>query len=215
MKEFGGEMYRPGEVLAEYTKPAPIHWEGTLFAKKHWQQFFDHQLSSHYENQIGCIGCHAPHGSEFKRSLKAASDDNGLCLSCHGENSQFQDAAAIARHTRHSPYLKEGEELTCLSCHQQRSTFSASMGDGTSHHFKIVSPAISLEMFDQFRELDPLPDDCTDKRIGHSSLRLCYSQIVIPNSCNGYHEDWKGTRAGLEAGVKAFNEMFGQKEPGI
>jgi predicted CXXCH cytochrome family protein len=208
MKEFGGEMYRPGKVLAEYSKPAPIRWEGTPFAKKHRQQFFDHQQSAHYAEEVGCIGCHAPHGSQFEHNLKTAKDDNHLCLSCHGDNLRLQDAAAIAEHTRHAPYLQGKDEMTCISCHQQKSTFSASMGDGGSHHFKIVSPAISLEMFDRLRDAEPLPDYCSDERIGHTSLPLCYSQKVIPNSCNGCHANWKGTREGFEAGVKAFNDMF-------
>jgi predicted CXXCH cytochrome family protein len=214
MKEFGGEMYRPGKVLAEYSKPAPIRWEGTRFAKKHRQQFFDHQQSAHYMEDVGCIGCHAPHGSEFEHNLKMAKDDNNLCLGCHAEDPQFYDAAAITKHTGHSPYLEGKDELTCISCHQQQSTFSASMGDGASHHFRIVSPAISLAMFDRFKDADPLPDYCSDEHIGHASLALCYSQNVIPNSCNGCHKDWKGSREGLEAGVKAFNEMFYQKKPG-
>ena len=208
MKEFGGEMYRPGKVLSDYYKPAPILWEGTSFAKKHRQQFFDYQLSGHYSNQIGCIGCHAPHGSEFKHNLKAAFNDNRLCLGCHQASPQFMDAEAIARHTRHSPDTEGEIKMICLSCHQQRATFSAFMGDGTSHHFKIVSPAISLEMLDRFKNAEPLPDYCSDKRIGHTSLLLCYSQMIIPNSCNGCHDDWKGTREGFEAGVKAFNKMF-------
>jgi len=213
MKEFGGEMYRPGKVLAEYSKPAPIRWEGTPFAKKHRQQFFDHQQSAHYTGEVVCVGCHAPHGSEFEHDLKVAKDDNNLCLGCHAENPQFQDAAAIAEHTRHAPYFKGKDEMTCISCHQQQSTYSASMGDGASHHFRIVSPAISLAMFDRFKDADPLPDYCGAEQIGHASLALCFSQNVIPNSCNGCHEGWKGSREGLKAGVKAFNEMFYQKEP--
>jgi hypothetical protein len=82
------------------------------------------------------------------------------------------------------------------------------MGDGSSHHFKVVSPAVSLTMFDRFKDAEPLPDFCSDERIGHASLTFCYSQKVIPNSCNGCHSDWKGTRKRLEAGVKAFNDMF-------
>jgi len=208
MKEFGGEMYRPGKVLAGYSKPAPIRWEGTPFAKKHRQQFFDHQQSAHYAEAVGCIGCHAPHGSQFEHNLKTARDDNHLCLSCHGDTPRFQDAAAIAEHTRHAPYLKGKDEMTCISCHQQKATFSAAMGDGSSHHFNIVSPAVSLEMFDRFKDAEPLPDFCSDERIGHASLAFCYLQMVIPNSCNGCHANWKGTREGFEAGVKAFNNMF-------
>lgn len=208
MKEFGGEMYRPGKVLAEYSKPAPICWEGTPFAKKHRQQFFDHQQSAHYAAEVGCIGCHAPHGSPYEHNLKAAKDDNALCLGCHGETPQFRDASAIAEHTRHAAYLEGKGEMECISCHQQRSTFSASMGDGSSHHFKVVSPAVSLTMFDRFKDAEPLPDFCSDEQIGHASLTFCYSQKVIPNSCNGCHSDWKETRKRLEAGVKAFNDMF-------
>jgi predicted CXXCH cytochrome family protein len=208
MKEFGGEMYRPGKMLADYSKPAPIRWEGTPFAKKHRQQYFDHQQSAHYAAEVGCIGCHAPHGSQFEHNLKAARDDNALCLGCHGDTPQFQDASAIAEHNKHAAYLEGKGEMACISCHQQQSTFSASMGDGSSHHFKVVSPAVSLAMFDRFKDAEPLPDFCSDERIGHASLAFCYSQMVIPNSCNGCHPDWKETRKGLEAGVKAFNDMF-------
>lgn len=208
MKEFGGEMYRPGKVLADYSRPAPILWEGTPYAKKHRQQYFDLQQSAHYTAEVGCVGCHDPHGSQFEHNLSAAKDDNALCLRCHGGTPRFQDASAIAEHTRHAPYLDGKGEMKCISCHQQRSTYSASMGDGTSHHFKIVSPAVSLAMFDRFKDAESLPDFCSDERIGHASLDFCYSQAVIPNSCNGCHTDWKGTREGLEAGVTAFNNMF-------
>jgi len=214
MKAFSGEMYRPGKVLAEYSVPGPIRWEGTMFVKKHRQQFFDLQQSAHYENEVGCTGCHTPHGSEFEHNLKAAKDDDKLCLRCHAENPQFQDAAAIARHTGHAAYPDSQKVLTCISCHQQRSTYSAAMGDGVSHHFKIVSPAISLAMFDRFKDAEPLPDYCSDKNIGHASLDLCYSQLLIPNSCGGCHEAWTGSRENLAAGVRAFNDMFYRKEPG-
>ncbi len=75
MKEFGGEMYRPGEDLTDYLKPKPILWEGTPFSKKHRQQFYDFQLSGHYAGKIGCTGCHDPHGNEKKYDLLSSIDN--------------------------------------------------------------------------------------------------------------------------------------------
>lgn len=208
MKEFGGEMYRPGEPLSDYFKPKPILWEGTPFAKKHRQQFSDFRLSRHYSEKIGCIGCHDPHGSELKFNLKAPVENNELCLSCHQEKPEFKDEAKIAAHTKHPINSETKDIMTCVSCHQQKATYSAVMGDGTSHHFRIVSPEVSLKMFYRFKNEKPLPDFCDQGKVGHNSLALCYSREIIPNSCNGCHTDWKDSREGYQAGVTAFLEMY-------
>lgn len=214
IKIFGGETYRVGENLDDYRKNKPILWEGTEFSKKHRQQYTDHLLSGHNSAEIGCSACHSPHGTEHEHDLLAASDNRELCLSCHADDSQselaykFEDTAAIDDHTQHPIDLMDGEEIACTSCHQQDATYSAALGDGTSHHFTIVSPQVSLDMFNSFKDRDPVPDLWSDGIVGHNSLQEYLSLEIIPNSCNECHTEWKDSQDGYQAGVEAFLEMF-------
>jgi hypothetical protein len=62
---------------------------------------------------------------------------------------------------------------------------SAEAGDIHSHDFKIITPVVSLDMFNK----DP--------------------KQVVGNSCNGCHAEWGKDKAGHEAGVAAFRAKFG------
>lgn len=62
---------------------------------------------------------------------------------------------------------------------------SAEAGDIHSHDFKIIRPRTSLEMY----EKDP--------------------KNVLPNSCNGCHNEWSKDEAGYKSGVKAYESLFG------
>jgi len=66
-----------------------------------------------------------------------------------------------------------------------RGASSAEAGDIHSHDFRIIKPAVSLDMFNK----DP--------------------KSVIANSCNGCHAEWGKDKAGYEAGVTAFRAKFG------
>jgi hypothetical protein len=63
---------------------------------------------------------------------------------------------------------------------------SAETGDIHNHDFRIISPRLSLEMF----EKDP--------------------KNVVPNSCNGCHIEWGKDREGYQAGANAFGSLFGR-----
>jgi hypothetical protein len=75
----------------------------------------------------------------------------------------------------------------------------------------IVSPQVSLDMFNLFKDVEPVPDLWSDGIVGHNSLEEYLSQHIIPNSCNECHTEWKDSQEGYEAGVDAFVEMF----PGV
>jgi predicted CXXCH cytochrome family protein len=208
MKEFGGVMYRTGEKLDDYRKSEPILWEGTEYSKKHRQQFVDHQLSGHYGAELGCTACHDPHGSAIEHDLRAPLENGALCLSCHGRDVRFQNAAAIEQHTKHPAGAGGGITMACTTCHQQNATYSAAMGDGTSHHFNIVPPQVSLDMYLAFQDEEPVPNLWPDGLVGHNSLSTYLKHEIIPNSCNECHTEWKATREGFEAGVEAYSRKF-------
>lgn len=203
MKVFGGEMYRTGEVLDDYRKLKPILWEGTVYSKKHRQQFVDHKISGHYDAELSCTACHSPHGSELDNDLKAPLENGLLCLSCHVQDVRFESSEAITMHTKH-----DIPDMNCTSCHQQDATYSAAMGDGTSHHFQIVSPRVSLDMYELFKDEEPVPDLWSDGIVGHNSLATYLKHEIIPNSCNECHVEWKGSQEAFEAGVEAYDKKF-------
>ncbi len=164
----------------------------------------------HYRAKVGCFECHDIHGTQHKSNLKEPIDNNALCLSCHKKNEKFTSATAIETHTKHPYDPEKTGSSRCTSCHLQRSTFNTFLGDGPSHHFQIVTPELSLTMFEKYEDDDPLPDYCKKKEgaLGYKSLVYCYSQTVIPNSCNGCHKEWGTNRKGYEAGIQAFNKKF-------
>ncbi len=57
-----------------------------------------------------CVGCHDPHGSNFRGFLKKEKQE--LCLSCHSE----------LQHTGLSVHGPINSEQSCLSCHGPHST---------------------------------------------------------------------------------------------
>jgi hypothetical protein len=62
---------------------------------------------------------------------------------------------------------------------------SAEAGDIHSHDFRIIKPQVSLEMFKK----DP--------------------KNVVDNSCNDCHTEWSKDEAAYQAGVKAYESLFG------
>lgn len=209
MKEFGGELYRVGEMLEDYFKLKPVLWDGTEYSKKHRQQFNDLMISRHYSEEVGCFECHDIHGTPYRSQLIRPVDNNELCLSCHKDDDRFADKKAIEKHTKH-PYDPDNSGTSrCISCHLQKSTFNTFMGDGSSHHFQIVRPQLSLDMFREYKDEEPLPDFCNDEgSIGYNNLAYCYSNNTIPNSCNGCHTQWGKDEKGFEAGVQAYGKLF-------
>jgi len=66
---------------------------------------------------VSCTTCHDPHGHGSRSnltSLKFPDTPDRMCTGCH---SDFQDAAAITRHSHHPA---ESPASRCVSCHMPR-----------------------------------------------------------------------------------------------
>ena len=179
--------YKIGEPLANYYKFAPGEWgDPEAHSKQHHQQWLDFQKSTHAKADVRCFDCHDPHGGAGQRQLVKANFNNNLCLSCHGKNQKFAHGEAIRQHTKHNYAPETTGASRCSLCHMVKTASSAEAGDIHSHHFGIIKPQLSLEMFKK----DP--------------------KNVTPNSCNVCHEDWSKDEAGFQAGVKAYEVRFGK-----
>ena len=177
------KSYVVGEPLENYYQFRPGEWGGIqAHAKSHHQQWHDLQRSKHYAAKVTCAACHDPHGGPNRFQLVKPSNNNDLCLTCHGK--RFPNPEAIRKHTKH-PYAPETTRTSrCTSCHMVKTASSAEAGDIHSHDFKIIKPAVSLEAFRK----DP--------------------KTVAPNSCNGCHKAWGKNEEGYTAGVKVFEKLF-------
>lgn len=183
--------YEIGKPLREYFSARPGLWgDPEAHSKAHHQQWLDFLKSSHFSpGRLACFDCHDPHGSAARFQMVRRDDNNSLCLSCHRGDKRFATIDDIRGHTRHN-YAPETVGLSrCSTCHMVKTASSAEAGDIHSHTFKIIAPEVSLK---QFREVGGRP-----------------GAAVIPNSCNGCHAGWKDDLAGFEAGVAAYNRLFG------
>lgn len=178
--------YKIGEPLSNYYQFKPGIWgDPESHSKSHHQQWIDFLRSGHFYARVLCFDCHNPHGGPSRSQLVKADHNNNLCLSCHGKNERFQNPKAIRIHTKHNYAPETRGTSRCTTCHMVKTATSAEAGDIHSHDFKIIRPRISLEMF----EKDP--------------------KNVVPNSCNGCHEEWAKDEAGYKAGTKAYESLFG------
>lgn len=179
--------YQVGEPLANYYKFAPGLWgDPQAHSKGHHQQWLDFRESTHSKVNVQCFDCHNPHGGPGRHQMVKADFNNKLCLSCHGQNEKFAHPEAIRMHTKHHYAPETTGASRCSLCHMVKTASSAEAGDIHSHHFQIIKPQLSLEMFRK----DP--------------------RTVIPNSCNGCHKNWAKDEAGFQAGVKAYESLFGK-----
>jgi predicted CXXCH cytochrome family protein len=134
----GAAGYLPGKVLDYFYKEKPGLWpDGS--SKKHHQQYYDWKQSKHAEVGINCWNCHTVHskGAESKHSLRLAGDE--LCRSCH----KPKEGPMELSHSIH-------DFGSCIECHMPRTAKTAvktgeAAYDITSHTFKFVSPAETIE----------------------------------------------------------------------
>jgi len=177
--------YKLGEPLSNYYQFKPGVWgDPQAHSKSHHQQWLDFQKSGHFYARVLCFDCHNPHGGPSRSQLTQADHNNNLCLSCHGKDKKFANPWAIRIHTKHNYAPETKGTSRCSSCHLVKTAASAEAGDIHNHDFGIIRPRVSLEMF----EKDP--------------------KNVVPNSCNGCHNEWGKDKAGYEKGVKAFESFF-------
>jgi predicted CXXCH cytochrome family protein len=182
--------YRPGERLSNYYQPKPGVWPEPemeqAHSRQHHQQWHDLLRSGHYQAKIGCFDCHNPHGGAGRFQLITSDFDNDLCLSCHGKDKRFASPGAIMRHTKHQYAPETRGTSRCSLCHMVKTASSAEAADIHSHDFAVIKPMVSMEMFKK----DP--------------------KAVLPNSCNGCHQEWAKDQAGYEAGAAAYQALFGK-----
>ena len=179
--------YKLGDPLKNYYQLKPGLWgDPEAHSKSHHQQWIDYQKGTHFQAKVSCVDCHNPHGGAGRFQMIKSDFNNTLCLSCHGKDKRFANPGALRNHTKHNYAPETTETSRCSSCHMVKTASSAEGGDVHSHDFKIIKPQLSLETFKK----DP--------------------KNVVPNSCNGCHKDWAKDETGYEAGVKAYESLFGK-----
>lgn len=70
----------------------------------HTNTLLEWQVSAHRENDLNCIDCHDPHGTQLK-----AESPSALCITCH------KDQAGRIQHTGNA-----NKDLSCADCHLAR-----------------------------------------------------------------------------------------------
>ena len=98
-----------------------------------------------------CADCHDSHTGD----LRAAREDNSLCLSCHAA-LDFPDEDAVVAHTGHPVYAPGALVASnrCTGCHMPETTArlawsdDSGAGDLSSHRFEALAPSETLAAFD-------------------------------------------------------------------
>jgi DmsE family decaheme c-type cytochrome len=96
------------DVKKPYAKLS-LREQSNLCAQCHADQEALFNLPSHHplwEQKMGCLDCHNPHGAE--ETMLRADNVNDLCLDCHAD--------------KHGPFLYEHEPVVedCLICHNAK-----------------------------------------------------------------------------------------------
>ncbi len=105
-------------------------------AHKNRMQGNDFVGSLMYARGVTCFSCHDPHGSENDAMLREPA--SGICLTCHGPNTQNgPHAATIEQHTHHA----EGSAGSqCVACHMPKIEQTIADVNVSSHTFHFVYP---------------------------------------------------------------------------
>jgi predicted CXXCH cytochrome family protein len=108
-------------------------------AHKNRMQGNDFVSSLMYARGVTCFSCHDPHGSENDAMLRKPG--SGVCLTCHGPNTQNgPHAASIEEHTHH-PAGSPGSE--CVACHMPKIEQTIADVNVASHTFHFVYPNLT------------------------------------------------------------------------
>ena len=108
-------------------------------AHKNRMQGNDFVTSLMYARGVTCFSCHDPHGSENDAMLRKPG--SGVCLTCHGPNTQNgPHAATIEEHTHH-PAGSSGSE--CVACHMPKIAQTIADVNVASHTFHFVYPDLT------------------------------------------------------------------------
>jgi predicted CXXCH cytochrome family protein len=113
-----------GEISDNHPmEPMKADRTGKVCGDCHSETYFEWQVSSHGEHELGCVGCHDPHATSLK-----VEDEDTLCASCHqGRSTNFA-------HTKHSE-----QGLSCVDCHLSQSIASGEGGHSKRDHTFFVS----------------------------------------------------------------------------
>jgi predicted CXXCH cytochrome family protein len=105
-------------------------------AHKNRMQGNDFVRSLMYARGVTCFSCHDPHGSPNDAMLREPGD--GVCLTCHGPNSQNgPHAVTIEAHTHHAP---DSPGNRCAACHMPKIAQTIADVNVSSHAFHFVTP---------------------------------------------------------------------------
>ena len=135
------EAHHPGQTSFYYFPDDTAH--------KNRMQGNDFVQSLMYARGVTCFSCHDPHGSDNVAMLREKG--NGLCLTCHGANTQNgPHAASIAAHTHHKP---DSPGSACVACHMP--AIERTLGDVNvhAHTFRFIPPAETAAL--------KIPNACT------------------------------------------------------
>jgi len=140
--------YQPGDDLKKYWNYAVTSGENIYelwaegFAHKNRVQGNTFVQSKMYKKGLNCYTCHDLHGSRHKSLTIKSSDDNAICLTCHGENSpQAVFKNSLSEHTHHKA---NSTGNLCIECHMPKTGKNAEKWDARDHSFKFISPLSTI-----------------------------------------------------------------------
>jgi len=84
------------------------------------------------EGRLGCVACHASHGSSHGALLVRPATDDGLCSACH--------ASLAADPRAHAHHRGDGPGARCVSCHMPKLTVERGHGAVTDHTIGVPDP---------------------------------------------------------------------------
>ena len=96
---------------------------------------FHHPVS---EGLVQCTDCHDPHGTFEKNNLKAAADQNQVCMKCHSETAgpfvyehpPIKTEGCVSCHSPHGSQnprmlVRNNVNTMCMQCHTNSVNFTA------------------------------------------------------------------------------------------
>ncbi|MBI4866539.1 MAG: ammonia-forming cytochrome c nitrite reductase subunit c552 [Candidatus Wallbacteria bacterium] len=201
---------------------------------QHHQQWLDNERGAHgFEAaQVTCFDCHDPHGNRSggrKHQLLASTDDNALCLRCHGKDGRAQtrfllpgesstnsSIKLVTEHTKHSynPTGSGGPVASrCTACHMQKTASSALRYDISDHTQRIIKPVESLDMADNGGDKSAglvIPHSCASSTVGcHNSSSFPGGDFFVGT---GDVRTDSSARGKLVAAVNGYESKFGSRK---
>jgi len=122
------EEYKLGETTFTHFADGAAH--------KNRMQGNDFVQSLMYTRGVTCFNCHDAHGTDNPGIVREKG--NGLCLACHGPNSQNgPHAAGIEQHTHHAA---GSTGSACIACHMPAIAQTIDDVNVRSHTFRFIWP---------------------------------------------------------------------------